>query len=135
MSTREDRITRLTERRRADSARKKAAALAAIDNLLRAGQAVTFAAVERSARVSSWFVYNNAEVRATIEAARSRPQQKQPQPPPPHQQACAPTSHWHAQKSDSCETSATDSSSRSGAAWVARWKAATARRSWSRCAI
>lgn len=73
MSSREDRITRLTERRRADSARKKAAALAAIDDLLRAGQAVSFAAVERSARVSSWFVYNNAEVRATIEAARSRP--------------------------------------------------------------
>lgn len=71
MSTREERIMRLTERRRADGARKKAAALAAIDDLLRAGQSVSFAAVQRSARVSSWFVYNNAEIRSAIEAARA----------------------------------------------------------------
>lgn len=72
MSAREERIARLTKLRRADSARKKATALAAIDDLLRAGKAVSFAAVGRSARVSSWFVYNNSEVRATIESARSR---------------------------------------------------------------
>ena len=72
MSTRDERVARLAEVRRGDSTRKQAAALAAVDNLVRANQPVTFAAVERAAKVSSWFVYNNAEVRAAICAARSR---------------------------------------------------------------
>ncbi|GAA1488400.1 DUF6262 family protein [Brachybacterium sacelli] len=79
MSTREERVERLTETRRLDSAYKRTAALDAVKELIRAGQPVTFAAVGRAASVSSWFVYNNVTVRAAIEAARSRPETRSAQ--------------------------------------------------------
>ncbi|MBD5785038.1 hypothetical protein IF650_02485 [Cellulosimicrobium terreum] len=72
MSTRDQRVERLTRQRRDEGARKQAAALAAVDYLAATGKAITFSAVERAAGVSSWFVYNNAAVRSAIEAARVR---------------------------------------------------------------
>lgn len=72
MNTRAERVARLTEARRNSGAAKEAAALATIDALAQAGQPVTFAAVQRGARVSSWFVYNNTRVRAAIEVEQSR---------------------------------------------------------------
>ncbi|MGN8026199.1 DUF6262 family protein [Microbacterium sp. 22242] len=66
------RVRRLTEARRRDGARKQDACLAAVERLTAAGQAVTFAEVERLAGVSSWFAYNNTVVRAHIESARAQ---------------------------------------------------------------
>jgi hypothetical protein len=71
MGSREDRIERLTRERRSDGKRKQAVALATVVELVSTGQAVTFASVQRGARVSSWFVYNNPQVRGAIEAART----------------------------------------------------------------
>lgn len=66
------RVQRLTEARRLDGIRKQGACLAALDVLMSQGEAVTFAEIQRRANVSSWFVYNNAAVRASIEEARAR---------------------------------------------------------------
>lgn len=65
------RVTRLTDSRRRDGARKEAACLAAVEKLQMSGGHVTFADVQRAAGVSSWFTYNNATVRRAIESARA----------------------------------------------------------------
>lgn len=71
------RVQRLTEARRLDGVRKQEACLNALDVLISQGEAVTFAEIQRRANVSSWFVYNNAAVRASVEEARSRETQCQ----------------------------------------------------------
>lgn len=68
--TKDVRVQRLTEARRLDGVRKQEACLKALDVLTSRGMTVTFAEIQRLANVSSWFVYNNAVVRASIEEAR-----------------------------------------------------------------
>jgi len=66
------RVERLTQHRREVGQAKETAALKAVEDLLVHGHPITFTGVQRAASVSSWFVYNNAKVRAAIDAARSR---------------------------------------------------------------
>lgn len=63
------RTQQLIAKRREASAQKQAHTLQTIDRLLARRERVTFADVQRAARVSTWFVYNNAAVRAAIEDA------------------------------------------------------------------
>lgn len=60
------RAERLAQHRRAVGRAKQQAAVQAVERLLAEGRPVTFTSVQRAAGVSSWFVYNNAEVRAAI---------------------------------------------------------------------
>ena len=61
----------LGESRRLDSARKRQRVRQAIDEMLRSGDPVTFAAVARAARVSTWLVYADG-VREHVEQAMKR---------------------------------------------------------------
>lgn len=57
--------------RRADSQTKRAAVLAAIDELAREAAPITVASVARRAKVSTWLVYT-PELRAAVAAAQAR---------------------------------------------------------------
>jgi chromosome segregation ATPase len=61
----------LREARRKDSLTKRQRVRAAVDEMAAGGQPITFAAVARSARVSTWLVYADG-VREHIEQARRR---------------------------------------------------------------
>lgn len=61
----------LGESRRLDSARKRQRVRQAIDEMLSSGDPVTFAAVARGARVSTWLVYADG-VREHVEQAMKR---------------------------------------------------------------
>jgi len=68
---REVRVQRLRAARAQDSAAKIDRSLKVIHDLLASGQRITFARVAREASVSTWFVYNQPPVRASVEAAMS----------------------------------------------------------------
>ncbi|MFJ8073838.1 DUF6262 family protein [Streptomyces sp. NPDC096176] len=61
----------LAESRRRDSRAKREKVLAVVDEMAARGDAVTFAAVAKTARVSNWLVYAEG-VREHIEAARKK---------------------------------------------------------------
>jgi hypothetical protein len=65
------RTAALAAARTRDSTDKRARVLAAVEALERAGDPVTFRAIAKAARVSTWLVYANG-VREHIEAARRR---------------------------------------------------------------
>ncbi|MGY1503698.1 DUF6262 family protein (plasmid) [Streptomyces sp. QTS52] len=68
-SSRDARVARLRQARQSDSVTKTTRAREVIRDLLTAGQRVSFARVAREASVSTWFVYNNPEVKAAIRDA------------------------------------------------------------------
>lgn len=63
------RTERLVANRRAAAAEKRTNALTIIDQMLSGSERVNFVEVHRAAGVSTWFVYNNPDVRHRIEAA------------------------------------------------------------------
>ncbi|MDX3634466.1 DUF6262 family protein [Streptomyces europaeiscabiei] len=63
------RVRRLSAARAQDSEAKTARSLDVVRDLLGSGQRVTFAGVAREASVSTWFVYNQAQVRDAVQAA------------------------------------------------------------------
>ncbi len=63
------RVAALHAARAQDSNTKRERALVALHQLHASGRRVTFAGVARDARVSTWFTYNQRDVRAAIEAA------------------------------------------------------------------
>lgn len=64
-----ERTQRLVANRKLVSAEKQERALRTIRILVQENRRVNFKTVERAASVSTWFVYNNIEVRAAIEEA------------------------------------------------------------------
>lgn len=71
MSSSTPQVDALREARRRDSLTKRARVLQALAELEQRGEAVTFAAVARHARVSTWLVYADG-VREHIDTARAR---------------------------------------------------------------
>ncbi|MFF4306714.1 DUF6262 family protein [Streptomyces sp. NPDC001601] len=65
----EARVRRLRAARTQDSEAKTARALDVVRDLLASGQRVTCARVAREASVSTWFVYNQPQVRDAVQAA------------------------------------------------------------------
>jgi hypothetical protein len=65
----DDRTRALHEAKRADSRRKHDRAVATVKRLLNNGSRVSFARVAREANVSTWLVYNSAELKAAIQDA------------------------------------------------------------------
>jgi chromosome segregation ATPase len=65
------RVEALQDARRRDSEAKRAHVRTTIENMLSAGDAISFASVARRARVSSWLVYS-AGMRELVQAAISR---------------------------------------------------------------
>lgn len=65
----DDRTQALHEAKRADSRRKHDRATATVKRLLDSGSRVSFARVAREANVSTWLVYNSAELKTTIQDA------------------------------------------------------------------
>jgi aryl carrier-like protein len=65
----DDRTHALHEAKRADSRRKHDRAIATVKRLVDSGSRVSFARVAREANVSTWLVYNSAELKATIQDA------------------------------------------------------------------
>ena len=61
----------LVKARRRDSTRKRARTLTVVDQMVAAGEPVTFAEVRRRAKVSNWLVYADG-VREHIDKARTR---------------------------------------------------------------
>ncbi|MGW5440492.1 DUF6262 family protein [Nocardia asteroides] len=61
----------LREARRRDSQQKRARVLATVDDMVKRGDTVTFAAVAQAANVSTWLVYAPG-VREHVDAARHR---------------------------------------------------------------
>ncbi|MFE3758871.1 DUF6262 family protein [Nocardia tengchongensis] len=79
---RAERTSRLIAARRRDSTVKQDRALAAVTDLLTTGQRVTISEVARRAGVSTWFIYNTAAVRTTVDQAVTQ-QAAGPRPPRP----------------------------------------------------
>lgn len=71
MNYRDPRTELLVANRRAAAAAKKTSTLTALEGIIHRGERVSFKAVQRAAGVSTWYVYNNRDVRASIEAAIS----------------------------------------------------------------
>ena len=69
MTTPDARTERLVANRRAAAIKKQESTLAALEGMVARGDRVTFTDVQRTAGVSTWFVYNNPVVRLAIEAA------------------------------------------------------------------
>uniref|UniRef100_A0AAU2VFD3 DUF6262 family protein n=1 Tax=Streptomyces sp. NBC_00003 TaxID=2903608 RepID=A0AAU2VFD3_9ACTN len=68
-AARDARVQRLRQARATDSKAKTKRALAAIADLVSAGEKVTIAYVARKAAVSTWFVYNCPEVHSAARTA------------------------------------------------------------------
>lgn len=68
-ASRDARVRRLAAARARDSEAKTARSLDVVRDLLGSGQRVTFTGVAREASVSTWFVYNQAQVRDAVQAA------------------------------------------------------------------
>ncbi|WP_405707580.1 DUF6262 family protein [Streptomyces xanthophaeus] len=85
---RDVRVERLRASRTQDSEAKTARALDAVRGLLRAGRRITIAQVARDASVSTWFVYNQPQVRDAVQTgmATQREQGLQRPPTPGRQQ-------------------------------------------------
>lgn len=66
---RDQRVERLRRARAADSASKTKRARDIVAANLRDGARITFASIARHAQVSTWFVYNQIDVRTAIHAA------------------------------------------------------------------
>lgn len=66
----------LTQARRRDSLTKRSRVLATVDDMLARGTPITFAAVARAAKVSTWLVYADG-VREHIERARTAQSNRQ----------------------------------------------------------
>ncbi|MFF7240388.1 DUF6262 family protein [Streptomyces collinus] len=66
---REARVQRLRAARAQDSAAKTSRALDVVRDLLTSGQRITCARVAREASVSTWFVYNQPQVRDAVQTA------------------------------------------------------------------
>lgn len=90
MTAQETRAANLTAARRRDSQDKRQRVQEAVAALERAGVAITFAAVAKAARVSTWLVYADG-VRQHIDAGRDRQAEHgiadKPQPLPERMQA------------------------------------------------
>lgn len=84
----------LAEARLRDSQKKRARVLHAVDQLIAEGEPITFAAVARTARVSTWLVYAPG-MREHIDAARGRQTQRQQR-----RRSAAATSSVHSLKTD-----------------------------------
>lgn len=69
MTTTDPRTHRLVENRRAAAVKKQTHTLDTIELMLQRGARVTFVDVQRTAGVSTWFVYNNPTIRHAIESA------------------------------------------------------------------
>ncbi len=69
MTQTDSRTDRLVASRRAAAAKKQTHTLATIEQMLERGTRVTFVEVQRTAGVSTWFVYNNPTIRAAVESA------------------------------------------------------------------
>lgn len=65
----DDRTRALHEAKRADSRRKHDRAIATVKRLVDSGSRVSFARVAREANVSTWLVYNSAELKTAIQDA------------------------------------------------------------------
>jgi chromosome segregation ATPase len=65
----DDRTRALHEAKRADSRRKHDRAIATVKRLIDSGSRVSFARVAREANVSTWLVYNSAELKTAIQDA------------------------------------------------------------------
>lgn len=72
------RVAVLTAAAQAKSQAKTKAAEQAIRALVKRGEPITFQAVQREARVSHAFLYNNPDLRARIEHLRARPKPHTP---------------------------------------------------------
>ncbi|WP_405908195.1 DUF6262 family protein [Streptomyces sp. NBC_00828] len=68
-ATRDARVGRLQAARTRDSEAKTARTLNVVRDLLASGQRISCARVAREASVSTWFVYNQAQVRDAVRAA------------------------------------------------------------------
>ncbi|MFJ1602311.1 DUF6262 family protein [Streptomyces sp. NPDC088253] len=68
-SSRNARVARLRQARQSDSATKTIRTRRVVRHLLNVGQRISFARVAREADVSTWFVYNNSEIKAAIRDA------------------------------------------------------------------
>jgi Family of unknown function (DUF6262) len=76
------RATGMIDARRRDSDTKRARVQATLEQMLREGTPITFAAVARQAKVSTWLVYAPG-IRETIDDARTRqhtPEAPEPEP-------------------------------------------------------
>jgi chromosome segregation ATPase len=62
-------VARLRQARQSDSVTKTTRARGVVRDLLNAGQRISFARVAREADVSTWFVYNNSEIKAAVRDA------------------------------------------------------------------
>lgn len=69
MTTTDRRTERLVANRRAAAAEKQAHTLATIERMLERGARISFVEVQRTAGVSTWFVYNNPTIRLAVESA------------------------------------------------------------------
>lgn len=69
MTTTDPRTHRLVANRRVAAAKKQTQTLATVERMLSRGQRVSFVEVQRTAGVSTWFVYNNPTIRQAIESA------------------------------------------------------------------
>jgi aryl carrier-like protein len=65
----DDRTHALHEAKRADSRRKHDRAIATVKRLVDSGSRVSFARVAREANISTWLVYNSADLKTTIQTA------------------------------------------------------------------
>jgi chromosome segregation ATPase len=65
----DDRTRALHDAKRADSRRKHDRAAAAVKRLLESGSRISYARVAREANVSTWLVYNSAELKTSIQSA------------------------------------------------------------------
>lgn len=69
MTSTDERTDRLVANRRAAAAEKQTHTLATLEQMLGRGARVTFVEVQRTAGVSTWFVYNNPIIRSAVESA------------------------------------------------------------------
>lgn len=69
MNTPDRRTERLVANRRAAAAEKQAHTVATIERMLERGAKINFVEVQRTAGVSTWFVYNNPTIRLAVESA------------------------------------------------------------------
>lgn len=69
MTAADARTERLVANRRAAALKKQVSTLAVLEEMISRGARVSFVDVQRKARVSTWFVYNNPTVRLAIDAA------------------------------------------------------------------
>ncbi|MFF3621532.1 DUF6262 family protein [Streptomyces sp. NPDC002467] len=79
---RDARVERLRASRTQDSEAKTARALDAVRSLLRAGRRITTAQVARDASVSTWFVYNQPQVRDAVQSGIATQREQGLQRPP-----------------------------------------------------